>query len=123
MQDPCICDQITTCQRSQEILVSYAEKKMQRAGIRIKHKPVLFKVSELDRENFEQHLLQFKESLLTEDEKVQTPVQQDIITGFSYDLIQFLCTNMEHITDVPYLLENFPFFDSKHAKHVYSILM
>ena len=120
--EPCNCDE--ACQRSQDVFISYAERKIrEKSVVKIGVKPVLHKVAEIDREHFEQHLLQFRESLLTEEERLQLPLQQDIITGFSYDLIQLLCDNMEFITDVQYLLEHFPFFDSSHAEYTYRALL
>ena len=120
LQDPCTCED--ACQRSHSTLQSYAEKKILERCIDLSKRKI-FKVCETDRQTFAQSLLHFKESLLTEEEKRQAPLQEDFITGFSYYLIKLLCEDMEYIEDLPYLLENFPFFDSSHAKHVYSLLL
>ena len=100
---------VKTPVKDHTVLQSYAEKKILErcADLAMQN---IFKVCETDRQTFAQSLLHFKESLLTEEEKCQTPLQEDFITGFSYDLIELLCEDMEYIEDLPYLLENFPFF-------------
>ena len=81
-----------------------------------------YTVTETEREIFKMSLLDYQKSLLNETERSQLLVHADLATGFSTMLIYDLTDNMEFIGDLPSLIQNFPFFNEKHAQTVLGIL-
>jgi hypothetical protein len=79
-------------------------------------------VSEEEKINFKEELLQIQASLLDSDARKGIITQPGIVTGFSDELIDSLVRDIEHIGSLHILVQYFPFFNTAHAEAVYECI-
>lgn len=118
---PCECD--SHCHIG--ITASFAENNIKESN-KLEHKSKIanptYIITAKQREIFESQLLEYRDSLLTEQEKRHLVLQSDLVTGFSISLIKDVVQSMEFLGDLPSVVQNFPFFNEKHAQKVLDIL-
>ena len=125
----CQCDKCTcasTCPNQgvlkstaeAHIAVSNPEYQLQSQGL----KKLVYTITEAERDIFKSRLLDYRQSLLNDEEKQQVLTHPDFTTGFSLYLVTLLVENMDYLESVDSLIRDYPIFSISHAQNIMEIL-
>ena len=121
--DTCACDPRCT---GLALFQSLAEKEIYKAASLEKSKieklPVMYVISETDRDMLQCHLWHIKDKILNAVNDQNFITKPDICTGFTDDLVEDIVHKVEYISSLDILLEYFPFFNISHATEVYDCI-
>ena len=113
----CVGENIYQTQAEQELIQICSKE-----NLKINQLPMVYTITEHDRELLHIHLLQIQAKITEEGVGQDSVMQPHLCTGFSDQLIKSIVMNVEYVSSVETLLRHFPFFNDCHATIVYDCI-